>query len=154
MLFIKLVTALLGFFEFYAVFQFNSQDESKLIVEHAKVLPAFFIRDDSAKVIYSGFLLMLGLQRLTWSAVHGETNFHSWFVLIITHMIECCIWYSLALDVNKFETLQSLIIKTVSFEMGKFATIVLLGVPLLCVLFTIAAVIDLTSKKKKYSKRS
>ena len=154
MFLIKIVVAILGFFEFFSVYQFNSLDESKLIIEHAKVLPSFVIRDSSAKAIYSAFLLMLGLQRLTWAAVHSETTFYSWLVLIITHTIECFVWWSLALDVNKFETLQSLIIKTVSFEMGTFATLVLLGVPILCLSFTVAAIIDLTTKKRKYTKRS
>ena len=151
---IKILCFILGLFEFFAVYQFNTLDENKLIMEHSKVLPSFFIRDNSAKLIYSGFLLMLGLQRLTWATVNGNTNLYSWIVLILTHAIECFIWYSLALDVNRYETLQSLIMKTITFELGVFPLLVLVGVPLLVILFSLCGLIDLTTKKSKVSKRS
>jgi len=151
---IKILCFILGLFEFFSVYQLNTLDENKLIVEHAKVLPSFVIRDSSAKIIYCGFLLMLGLQRLTWATVNGTTSLYSWIVLILTHTIECFIWYSLALDVNRYETLQSLIMKTITFELGLFPLLVLVGVPLLVLVFTVCGLIDLTTKKSKYSKRS
>jgi len=80
---IKLLCFILGLFEFFAVYQFNSQDENILIIEHARLLKPFFIRDNSAKMIYSGFLLMLGLQRLTWATVNSSTSLYSWIVLIL-----------------------------------------------------------------------
>ena len=151
---IKILCFILGLFEFFSVYQLNTLDENKLITEHAKVLPSFVIRDSSAKLIYCGFLLMLGLQRLTWATVNGTTSLYSWIVLILTHTIECFIWYSLALDVNRYETLQSLIMKTTRGELGVFALLVLIGVPCLVLLFTVCGLIDLTTKKSKYSKRS
>ena len=90
---------------------------------------------------------MLGLQRLTWATVNGETSFYSWIVLITTHIIECAVWYILALEVNNLDVM-SLIMKSITLELGGFPFVVLIGVPVLCLIFIIAAIVDLLSKKQ------
>jgi hypothetical protein len=152
MLAIKILCFILGLFEFFAVYIFQTTSDQDLLRKHDKILPHTIITDDSIKIVYCGFLLMLGLQRLTWATVNGQTSLYSWIVLIITHIIECFVWYILALEKNNFN-LQTLIIKAITFELGEFPFLVLIGVPILCLVFIICAVIDLFSKKQSKSSK-
>lgn len=140
----KFVVLVLGLFEFFACYQHWTVPG-----KNGNVL--YTTRDFHEKLLYSTYILTLGLQRLTFVTSCGGVTGLSWLTLIGTHIVEGLFWWSCALErynmtINASSPVQD-VVKTI---LGKISTpdeyIVLCGVPVLCALFTLAALVDLTSR--------
>jgi hypothetical protein len=145
---VKFVVFVLGVYEFLAFYQLwsGAGKEGNLL---------YFTRDFNEKALYSAYILTLGLQRLTFVTSCGGINGLSWLTLIGTHLVETLLWWSCALNkfqvpfVNPTTTPIPEVVKTV---MGKLTQgdeyVLLCGVPVLCVLFTLAALVSLSHSSR------
>ena len=161
---LKIVCVALGVFEFLAVWSLVQTPASEVLKKQQYTLPAILLTDVNSKIVFCGYLLTLGLQRLTFGLTSTE-NIATLSCLIITHVIECVIWFSLAYN-NIFlintetsdgtDAVKAFFLNIAQFKYGMHPFIVLVGVPILTSLF-IASAISITSaaqrKKVKSLKR-
>lgn len=88
----------LGTFEFYSAWSFFTSPEEKC--GDGKMLPLIFETHFAARLIFSVYLLTLGLQRLSWyyGTQEGAHTFEQWGTLLLTHLVEASLWWLLAND--------------------------------------------------------
>ena len=85
----------LGSFEFYTAWTFYTEAELRTGV--GQMLPAVFAENYCARVLFTVYLLTLGLQRLTWYfSTEDRHSFEQWLCLLLTHLFEACMWWILA----------------------------------------------------------
>ncbi len=144
----NIIAIILGIFEFIACYELWSKKEHK-----NALLPPDFFAHEPVKMVWMAYILTLGLQRLTWSFGkyrYGDGNlplFSSvagYLCLVMTHVVEACLWWSLALSPHfnasgksAFQIIRSCF--DLSVQGGALSAIMLLGVPLLVLFFIIAA---------------
>ena len=157
---LKILCISLGVFEFLAVWSLLQTPAEVILKKQQYTLPAILVTDINAKIVFCGYLLTLGLQRLTFGLTSNE-NIATLSCLVITHVIECIIWFSLAYN-NIFlinvqtsndntDIVSAFIINIIHFKYGAHPYIVLVGVPILTALFIVSA-ISITSAQRKKTK--
>ena len=178
MLTLKNLALALGYFEFFAVAKFLSSSEKELQESH-QLLSNLFIADGKhlndhqyipshslkisltttflcifiarVKSLYCGYVLTLGLQRLTFA--YSEGNMQVWMCLVAAHTIETGLWWSLALD-DAFNTdklgVLEIAVRAAKLQLpgGLLTSILLLGVPSLTLLFALSGFRTKSNKKK------
>jgi hypothetical protein len=90
-----IIVAFLGLFEFYSSYRWFIDDPQQL-EDHSLIFPESFSTNYEQKALLIIFLLMLGLQRLSF-ATSGKT-IGSYVCLITAHVAECGFFYYLALN--------------------------------------------------------
>lgn len=94
---IKYMVSFLGYIEIYAAFNFWFDSNERLSNKFG-IIPQIVIENNLVRFIYITFILMLGMQRLTWA--HGITSsritFYYWMNLVYAHGIETIFWWNLA----------------------------------------------------------
>ena len=105
--------------------------------------------DFRQKLLYCTYILTLGLVRLTFAT--GNLTFLPWVALVLTHVIECYLWWSLALaptfnkdSLSAVELAKEAV--TLNLPGGFQTALQLVGVPVLIVLFLILGPRKATNK--------
>lgn len=142
--FTKVLSFVLGAYEFYACYKGWSGKQNSLF-------PSIYMRE---RILYAAYILTLGLQRLTFSAV--SANILSWVCLIGTHMVEAWLWWSLAIEKYQVDTSSHNFTEMISITLSRVKNqseyVLLYGVPFLCLLFTLTLVITLATQRKAFTK--
>ncbi len=150
----KLIAIILGVFEFFACFDLWFGTASKPAADALgaggnALLPSDLFGNKLVKVLYSAYILTLGLQRLTWSfGVYKNKSmafsFLNYLCLLATHTAEAWLWWSCALEPHfnvKQQSALDILIDAAQGNArgGALTTILLVGVPALVLYFSIAA---------------
>lgn len=139
---IKAIAFALGVFEFFAIYKFWTDDAADSMKENP-LLPQLIATDYTARLLYSAYILTLGLQRLTFAVT--DITVMSWLLIFVTHFVESTLWWGLAISKYTGETLISaspkeylkiLDIATKSPQ-GSLQKILLLVVPALAIAFLV-----------------
>lgn len=104
-------------------------------------LQFLYAADPNSKILYVTFILMLGLQRLTFAT--GDRGFWPWVCLVLTHVIESWFWWSLALQTNVIgtQTIDSFLMDVLTFKIDRPNNnyfLLLIVVPSFVVMFFLA----------------
>lgn len=83
---------------------------------HENIASEFFFLNPQGRYMWAAFVTLLGLQRLSYAFTPVPENskqFHwPWLVLVMTHLLETCLWYALAMNQPYWSTLNSSVLRT------------------------------------------
>lgn len=146
---VSVLCLVLGAFEFVSVYSLTNTDSSSILDCH-KHLPAVFIEDASVKILFTVYLLTLGCQRFTYAFAYNRSGIAIRLSLIVTHVIEAYLWWSIAVFTKSTEdTKLSLLLDIINLKYGFNSCLVLIGVPALICIFIVDLIIAATSKHVK-----
>ena len=97
------------------------------------------------RCIFAVYLLTLGLQRLSYG-FSKDNNIMLVFTLLLTHIVEGFLWWSMALTKSSLTPIV-LLLDAIQLKLGVDTFIVLIGVPLLVTLMMYLSIDSFIKKK-------
>jgi hypothetical protein len=133
---------IMGTFEFYTAYKFFTDAES--FSGHGQMVDSSFATNPCVRMLFSVYMLTLGLQRLQWYyGTESSHNMFQWLCLLLTHVVEAIMWWVFA-DAQGLlgRSLASVAVDEVPLFLYDLVTLqtpvqlehlaLLIGVPVLC----------------------
>ena len=144
---VTFILIVLGSFEFFAAWKFFFHTETS--INENPLLSTNFMNED-VKTLFVCYIITLGIFRLSFAL--GNKDFPSWVGLVGTHFIEAILWWRL-IFVQKLSEATNLLdiakeIILLKLNGSIVIALLLLGVPLLILLFLIMGVNFYTKSQK------